>query len=463
MSVSLPRELMVGVSGLRGRVGSCLTPELVTSISAAFGAFLRSEGSDGPVYLGRDSRTSGRMLSDAARAGLVSTGTDVIEAGLVPTPTILLAARDAGASGAVAVTASHNPAEWNALKLAGPQGRFLDAREMTRFRRFLAGTPARRAGWDRLGSVREDPAAVDRHIRRILELPYLDVERLRARRFRVALDCVRGAGGVIMPELLAELGCVVSGMETEPDGRFPRDPEPAAANLGGLGRLVRDSGSDLGLAVDPDVDRLSLVDSHGEPLGEDLTLALCVALVLGRRRGGAVVANLSTSRVVEDVAEALGGRMIRAPVGEVNVSRRMEKAGAVVGGEGNGGVILPELHLTRDGVLASALLLEHLAEEDTGLAEAAARWPAYTIVKEKLALPRDRVGAGYRAIVSGLRGGEEDTTDGLRVDWPTRGEWIHVRPSGTEPVVRVIGEARSGARAEELVARAGAILAAAGD
>ena len=461
MSVSLPRELMVGVSGFRGRVGSCLTPELVTSISAAFGAFLRAEGSDGPVYLGRDSRTSGRMLSDAARAGLVSVGTDVVEVGLAPTPTILLAARDTSASGAVAVTASHNPAEWNALKLAGPRGRFLDAGEMARFRRFLAGTPARRAGWDGLGSVREDLGAIERHIGRILELPYLDVERLRTRQFRVALDCVRGAGGVIMPELLAELGCVVSGMETEPDGRFPRDPEPAAANLGGLGRLVRESGSDLGLAVDPDVDRLSLVDSHGEPLGEDLTLALCVALILGRQRGP-VVANLSTSRVVEDVAGALGGRMIRAPVGEINVSRRMEQAGAVVGGEGNGGVILPELHLTRDGVLASALLLEHLAEADTGLAEAAARWPAYAIVKEKLAFPRDRIGAGYRALASGLSGGEEDTTDGLRVDWPVRGEWIHVRPSGTEPVVRVIGEARSGARARALVARAGAILAAAG-
>ena len=199
MPVSLPRELMVGVSGFRGRVGSCLTPELVASISAAFGVFLRRGGRDGPVYLGRDSRTSGPMLADAARAGLVSTGMDVVEVGLAPTPTILLAARDAGAAGALAVTASHNPAEWNALKFGGPGGSFLDAGEMTRFRHFLGRTTTPRAGWDELGSVREDGAAIGRHIQRILALPYLDVERLRARGFRVALDCVRGVGGSSCP------------------------------------------------------------------------------------------------------------------------------------------------------------------------------------------------------------------------------------------------------------------------
>lgn len=448
---------MVGVSGFRGRVGSCLTPELVASIAAAFGAFLRREARDGAVYLGRDSRPSGRMFSDAARAGLVSTGTDVVDVGLAPTPTILLAARDAGAAGAVAVTASHNPAEWNALKLAGPGGRFLDVPEMEHFQRFLAQVPAERAGWNGLGSVREDGEAVRRHVQRILELPYLDVERLRARRFRVALDCVRGAGGVIMPGLLAALGCEVSVMDTEPDGHFPRDPEPAAGNLGGLGRLVRESGSELGFAVDPDVDRLSLVDGEGEALGEDLTLALSTALVLGRRKGP-VVTNLSTSRVVEDVAVALGGQVIRVPVGEVNVSRRMEQAGAVVGGEGNGGVILPELHLTRDGGLAAALLLEHLAGENAGLRAAARRWPHYAIVKEKLAFPMERMPEGYRALASGLPGGEEDAADGLRLDWPSRGEWLHVRPSGTEPVIRVIGEARRATRAAELVARACGIM-----
>ena len=457
MPVSLPRELMVGVSGFRGRVGSCLTPELVASISAAFGVFLRRGGRDGPVYLGRDSRTSGPMLADAARAGLVSTGMDVVEVGLAPTPTILLAARDAGAAGALAVTASHNPAEWNALKFGGPGGSFLDAGEMTRFRHFLGRTTTPRAGWDELGSVREDGAAIGRHIQRILALPYLDVERLRARGFRVALDCVRGVGGLIMPDLLTALGCTVTGMDTEADGRFSRDPEPTAANLAGLGRLVRDSGSELGLAVDPDVDRLSLVDGEGAPLGEDLTLALSVALVLGRRKGPVVV-NISTSRVVEDVAEALGGSVTRAPVGEVNVSRRMEQLGAVVGGEGNGGVILPELHMTRDAALAAALVLQHLAEEETGLRALAGRWPSYAIVKEKLALPEGEIEVRYRELASGLPGGAEDTEDGLRLDWFSRGEWIHVRPSGTEPVVRVIGEARSGARARELVARAGQLL-----
>jgi phosphomannomutase len=243
----------------------------------------------------------------------------------------------------------------------------------------------------------------------------------------------------------------------EPDGLFPRDPEPTAANLADLGRLVRESGATVGLAVDPDVDRLSLVDETGVPLGEDYTLALASAAVL-RRTPGPVVTNLSTSLVLDDVAHAFGSQVIRAPVGEVNVARRMQAERAVVGGEGNGGVILPALHHTRDAPLAIALILQHLLDEGGALSQAARRWPTYEIVKEKRRFPREALPAAYLALTEDLGAVEQDRTDGLRLAWPERGCWIHVRPSGTEPVVRLIAEARDAAAARALVKRAGAVL-----
>jgi len=458
MPISLPPDLIVSVSGFRGKVARPLTPELICSLAAAFGAFLREEGDGDTVYLGRDSRTSGAMFSDAARAGLVSVGCNVVDLGIVPTPTLLLACEDGGGAGALGVTASHNPAEWNALKFAGSDGMFLDADRMGRFRTFLDDQELPRADWDALGQVETDEGAVDRHIHQILELPFLDMEGLRQRAFHVAVDCVHGAGGRMIPQLLEELGCRVTGIGLETDGRFPRDPEPTAANLKDLGDLVRSSGAELGLAVDPDVDRLSLVDAEGEALGEDLTLALCAAAVL-RRRKGPVVTNLSTSRVVEDVARSFGGKLVRAPVGEINVARKMEAIGAVVGGEGNGGIILPDLHMTRDAPVGCALLLQHLLDEGIGLREAAERWPAYSIVKEKRGLPRERIGDAYGALVEGFPDATPNHDDGLRLDWPEEGSWLHVRPSGTEPVVRFIAEAREEDAARRLIRRAGEIVA----
>ena len=302
MPIVLPPDLMVSVSGFRGRVGDPLTPELVTALAAAYGAFLRTEGGGRSVILGRDSRTSGPMLAAAAGAGLVSVACDVVDIGIVPTPTLMMAVRDAGAAGGIAVTASHNRAEWNALKFATAEGVFLDAPGMARFRELLA-EEIPRAPWDRVGEVTRDEGAAERHLQAVLDLPFVEVAALRARGFSVALDCVHGAGGAVMPELLERLGCRVHGIGLEMDGRFPRDPEPTAANLGALGTLVRESGADLGMAVDPDVDRLSLVDENGDPVGEDFTLALAAAAVT-RRRPGLVVTNLSTSQVVEDAAAA---------------------------------------------------------------------------------------------------------------------------------------------------------------
>ncbi len=459
MAISLPSDLIVSVSGFRGRVGAPLTPELMGGLAAAFGAFLQAEGSGEVVYLGRDSRTSGAMFADAARAGLVSVGCRVVDVGIVPTPTLLLAAEDADAAGALGVTASHNPADWNALKFAGGDGIFLDADRMARFQEFLTAGDLPRAPWDQLGRSSLDRDAVARHVARILDLPFLDVDGIRRRRFHVAVDCVRGAGGVIIPGLLAELGCRVSGIGLEPDGHFPRDPEPTAANLNDLSELVRDSGADVGFAVDPDVDRLSLVDGGGVAVGEDLTLALCAQVVL-KRSPGPVVTNLSTSQVVEDVARWAGVPCVRAPVGEINVSRRMEEEGAAIGGEGNGGVILPQLHLTRDAPLGVALILQHLFQEEASLREAVDRWPSYEIVKEKAAYPRERVAEAYAALTEALAAPERDTTDGLRMAWPDAREWLHVRPSGTEPVVRFIAEAPSRERARELVRTARRVLGA---
>lgn len=457
MPLELPPSLMVSVSGIRGRVGDPLTPELVCGTAAAFGAFLRREGARGPVIVGRDSRTSGALFRAAATAGLQSVGVDVIDVGIVPTPTVLRAVTHHGAAGGIAITASHNPAEWNALKLVTAEGMFLDADASLRFRRFLREDDPPRAPWDALGSLATDEEAIDRHLAAILALDLVDVEAIRAAALPVALDCVRGAGGLVIPRLLEALGCTTTAIHTEPDGFFPRDPEPTAEHLSELGDVVRRSGAVVGLAVDPDVDRLSLVDETGGAVGEDLTLALAADTVL-RRTPGPVVTNLSTSRVVADVAEAHGVPMGWAPVGEIHVARRMQAEGAVIGGEGNGGVILPALHHTRDAPVAVALILQHLVDTGEALSGAVARWPTYHIVKAKVDFDRDGLDDAYAALAADLDADAEDRTDGQRLSWERRRAWLHVRPSGTEPVVRLIAEAPREKEAQALVERAGEIL-----
>ncbi len=462
MSLIIPDDLVVSVSGFRGRVGDPLTPELVGGLAAAFGAFGRHQAGltdtrGGDILIGRDSRTSGPMLAGAASSGLVSVGCDVVDLGIVSTPTLMLAVEKSEALGGICVTASHNPAEWNALKFAAPEGTFLDAETMSAFLEFALHEDPPRAAWDELGTVRADDGATGRHLEAILELPQLDLPALRSRAFKVALDCVRGAGASIMPQLLEALGCEVVGINMEMDGHFPRDPEPTAENLGELADFVRREGVDIGLAVDPDVDRLSLVGESGVPLGEDLTLALASAVVL-RRTPGIVVTNLSTSGIVEDVARAYGGELVRSPVGEINVARRMQSEGAVVGGEGNGGVILPDLHHTRDAPVAAALVLQHLVDEGTTLSAAVDRWPAYTIVKKKIDFPREALPDAYVALERQLASDGMDSADGARFGWADRQAWLHVRPSGTEPIVRLIAEAPERTEAEELIEQAGTIM-----
>jgi len=443
--------LIVSVSGIRGIVGKDLTPELVARHAAALGAWARAAGKP-VVVLGRDARTSGPLFARAAAAGLMSVGVDVIDLGVVPTPTVQLAVEFHHAGAGLVLTASHNPIEWNALKLIGPDGIFLDGEAGARVQAIAEQGPPRQ-GWDGIGGYREDREAVNRHLERVLALPMLDLAAIRERRFNVALDCVRGAGGTIIPALLKQLGCRVSGINLEADGRFPRPPEPLPENLGDLGRLVRSTKADLGMAVDPDVDRLALVDERGDPIGEDYTLALAVRAVLGRLPPGTgtpvVVANLSTSLVVEDAAKAYGARFVRAPVGEANVARAIRDEKAIIGGEGNGGVILPSLHIGRDAPVGVALILLGLATAARPLSELVAAAPRYRIVKAKG--PRiNNLDDVYRKLRQRFADAGADDRDGLRLAWADR--WVHVRPSGTEPIVRFIAEAPTQGDAEALVA-----------
>jgi phosphomannomutase len=304
-----------------------------------------------------------------------------------------------------------------------------------------------RARWDGVGALASDPDAAPRHLERVLALPQVTVDAIRRRRFRVALDCVRGAGATILPTLLQRLGCEVSAINLEPDGRFPRPPEPVPANLGALTELVRRSGAELGLAVDPDVDRLALTDGDGAPIGEDYTLAFAVQAVLARHTGPVVV-NLSTSLVVDDAARPFGVSVQRAPVGEANVARALQRAGAVVGGEGNGGVILPALHLGRDAPLAVALVLELLTRTGRTVRELVEAQPRYVILKAKVPRGPDLEATAQR-LLRRFPDASADRQDGLRLAWPDR--WLHVRPSGTEPIVRLIAEARSADVAEGLI------------
>ncbi len=458
--------LMVSVSGVRGLVGTDLTPEVVARWAAAFGTWARAGKGDGGrgkgktrVVLGRDARTSGPMFTAAAIAGLQSVGCHVIDVGLVATPTVQLAVEHHRAAGGIILTASHNPIEWNALKFVGPDGIFLDGVAGTRVRELAAGgeNSLPRATYDAIGGVEADADAISRHLAAVLALRGVDVRGIRRRRFRVALDCVRGAGGAVMPELLERLGCRVAAINTQTDGLFPRPPEPVPENLKAFGALVRRKKADIGIAVDPDVDRLAIVDERGNPIGEDYTLAFAIRAVLGKRNGGrgkgkTVVCNLSTSLVVEDAAKEFGAMVVRAPVGEAHVARKINELNAVIGGEGNGGVMYPALHVGRDAPVAGALVLGLLAREQAAVSELVARAPRYTIVKTKVERGMrnaERMGGVYAALRARFPEASADTQDGLRLAWPDR--WLHVRPSGTEPIIRLIAEAPSRADAEKLI------------
>ena len=441
--------LVVSISGVRGIVGASLTPDVVAQYAIAFGMLARDSGG-ATIVLGRDARTSGPMFAEVVTAALQSVGVTVIDCGLIPTPTAQLAVEHHGAAGGIVITASHNPVEWNALKFVGPDGLFLNKQTANRLFDHVARGTKDGTGVTPRGGLVSDDAAIERHLEGVLGLELVDVAAIRQRGFTVALDCVRGAGGTIMPRLLEQLGCKMVGMDLETDGKFPRAPEPIPENLSGLGSLVRDSGSDLGIAVDPDVDRLAVLDETGTPIGEDYTLAFGVRAVLARRTGS-VVTNLSTSLVVEDAAREHGATVQRAPVGEANVADMMKRTGAVIGGEGNGGVMLPDLHLGRDAPVAASLVLGLLVQTGKTVRELVAAAPRYSILKSQV----DRGGSMdriYLALEQRFPDASFDKQDGLRLAWSD--SWLHVRPSGTEPIVRMIAEAPTDEAAVALVAAA---------
>lgn len=449
------RPLMISVAGVRGVIGESLTAEIACRWGAGFGTLL---GAGARVVVGRDSRGSGPVIEAAVAAGLRGAGCTVRRVGVVPTPTIQLATRDSDARGGIAITASHNPLEWNALKFIRDDGLFLAADEGRALRAIVENgePPVRHVAHDALGGDENDDGAAERHIERILSLPYIDARTVAARGLRVVVDCGNGAGSYVTPRLLERLGAEVTRLYCEPDGRFPRHAEPRAEHLGDLVRRVRESGADLGLAHDPDADRIVFVTGSGRALIEEYSLAIAVELLLSATPGGVVVTNLSTSQMIDEIAARHGARVERTAIGEANVSHRMRATGSAIGGEGNGGVIQPAVQLARDGPAAAALVLMGLATRETSLDELVAALPEFVMTKREVVVTELKLDALRLRLEEKFGAGETDRTDGLKIAWGRR--WVHVRQSGTEPIVRIIAEAPSGAETAEMIEAAAAAL-----
>ncbi|MFH1844980.1 MAG: phosphoglucosamine mutase [bacterium] len=437
--------LRVSVSGVRGVVGDGLDATVVMRWAAAFGTWLPP----GPVVVGRDTRPSGDMVLHAVAAALMSTGHDVWDIGIATTPTTEMAVADSEAVGGIIITASHNPQPWNALKFLEGRGLFLTASQNHDLAALLDCDGGHVAA-DSLGQLETRSGADVAHIAGILALPWLDPEAIRQRNLRVVVDAVEGAGGSIVPALLAELGVECMPLNCGLSGRFPHDPEPTPAHLAELGAAVRDAGADLGFAVDPDVDRLALVDDNGVALSEELTLVMAVDFLLGKQNGPVVV-NLSTTRLIEEVAGRHGAEVLRTPVGEANVVETLMARDGVIGGEGNGGVIYPALHPGRDALVGIAMILQLLTEREASLTDLVAALPPVVMIKEKVANDMLPTGEELALLLASLGPGAVDDRDGLK--WIGEDAWVHVRPSNTEPVVRIIAEACDTETAQRLISR----------
>jgi phosphomannomutase len=431
MSTMIAPELIVSVSGIRGIVGQSLTPDATCRFAAALGTYLNG----GRVILARDSRPSGRMLRSAVVAGLTATGCSVEDIGIAPTPTVGIAVRRLAAAGAIQITASHNPAPWNGLKMFGPDGAVLPGDRGKQVQQIFEGGQFKYAGWDRIGAVRVPPDVLEDHAR--LACDAVSVASVHAARFRVLLDGNGGAGGPLGTDLLRQLGCEVVDMACDADGVFVHEAEPIPAHLTDVGPQVERSGAAVGFVLDPDADRLALIDEKGNCISEELTLALAVKHRLQEKRGPVVI-NMSTSRVVEDVARDAGCECVRTAVGEANVVAGMRANNAVIGGEGNGGVIDPRIGWVRDPFVGMAMILNLMADQGQPLSELVGTLPAYAMLKTKVTVSKEKLAAGLAAIEKRWPDAKVSRVDGLRLDWPDR--WVHVRASNTEPAVRVIAE-----------------------
>ena len=425
-------ELIISISGIRGIVGDGLGPRQAVRFGLAFGSHLGG----GTVVLGRDSRPSGPMLASAVRAGLMAAGCCVLDAGILSTPGTSLMLCDEGAAGGVVITASHNPPPYNGLKMLSPEGMQIDRDAGAEVVRRYQQEDFAERGTDGVGRAKRLRGAAARHADRVAGL--VDADAIRRCNFMVVVDPVNGAGGAEMRALLERLGCRVTLVHAEPTGNFGRGAEPVPENLADLAAAVRHAGADLGLALDPDADRLALVDADGRPLGEEYTLALAVQHRLSRQPGPVVV-NLSTSRMLDFVAREAGVPLIRTPVGELNVAQAMLANGGVIGGEDNGGVIDPRVAPVRNSLAGAALVLEMMARRDATLRELADALPVYTMLKDKVPLGGLDAASVLARVRERFPDARTDDRDGLHLSWDEG--WLHVRPSNTEPILRILAEA----------------------
>jgi len=444
--------LKISISGVRGVVGNALTPQLVTSFAAAFGTYAGA----GPIVVGTDSRPSRDMVKHAVFAGLLSVGCAPVDVGILPVPSLQLHLRETGAFGGVCLTASHNPIEWNALKFFGADGILLrphEAAELTDL--YHQGAYPRVDGMS-VEPIRTDDTAIERH--RSAVLAALDTGAIRAAHIHVAVDCCNGAASHATPEFLRALGCRVTAIHTDPNRPFPHDPEPIPEHMGDLTRAVRECGADIGFIQDADADRLAIADSDGRPLGEELTLALAVRQVTSVRPGPVVV-NVSTSRMIDDICAETGSTLYRTRVGEVNVVERMLEVGAEIGGEGNGGVIAPQINPCRDSFVAMGRVLEAMAVTGRSIHELRGAIPSYAMLKTRIATrPRD-VPVALRRLREAFADGRLDEIDGVKILWSDR--WLQARASNTEPIIRLIAEAPTERDARDMIQRAQSALEAA--
>ena len=439
-------RLMVSVSGVRGEIGQTLTPEVAARFGAAFGTML---GAGKTVVVGRDSRPSGQMVRGAVISGLLSCGVNVVDVGIVTTPGVSLMTRRLSADGGVIITASHNPIQWNGIKFLRDSGLGLSVEQAGQLKAIWESGQFSYVAPAQCGKESANTKTHDTHVNVVLGLA--DVTGIAAKRFKVVLDSVNGAGCVATAVLLSKLGCELAHINGEPTGLFAHTPEPTAENLTGLCAAVQKHRAAVGFAQDPDADRLALVDENGTYIGEEYTLALSAAFVLSRRKGP-VATNLSTSRMIDDVARRAGVAVFRTPVGEANVGGRMIAEGCIFGGEGNGGVIDPRVVPVRDSLVGIALILGYMADTGKTLSQLVAQLPRYEMIKTKFPCPADaapKVASAAREHFASRAGANFDDSDGLRIDLSAG--WVHVRASNTEPIMRIIGEAPDRPAAQGLI------------
>ncbi len=439
---NIENKLMISVSGVRGIFGKALTPSKALEIAAHLGIFHNR----GKIIIGRDSRTTGPTMMHAIISGLLSVGCDVIDLGIVSTPTVLLAVEQSDAAGGIAITASHNPAQWNAMKLVSKNGLFLYPEDAERFIKSL-DEEIEYASWENQGKLFQDNGAIDRHIEKVLSIPYINFEKIKNHHYKVVIDTVNGAGGLISPKLLEKMGCEVIAINQEPNGIFAHTPEPLNKNLAQLEEAVRTNKADVGFANDPDVDRLAIVSEKGQCVGEEFSLLISENFVLKKIKGP-IVTNLSSSMASDDLAKKYGVDIHRTKVGEINVGKKMSELKSPIGGEGNGGVICPDVHYTRDAPAGMALILAAMAESNKTVSELADEIPHYYFAKDKMKVAPKEMDNILSKIPVLFKGFEFDTTDGIKILGDKY--WIHVRKSGTEPIIRVYVESETQEKSDRI-------------